>query len=115
MGRPTIVWFTTSYCRPCQIGARVVARLDRELGGKAFNVLVLFVDPGEGAGALRDWRRQFGADGWVVSLDTNLARAVSLQALDTKFLLDPKGVIKNIDLNIADNRYVGLVRSVVGA
>lgn len=109
-GKPSIVWFTTSYCVPCQVGARPVARLDDELGGDAFNVLVLFVDPSEPPAALLDWRSRFARADWMVALDTTLAGTVDLRFLDSKFLLDGTGVIRNIDFNIADERYVELVR-----
>ena len=41
--KPSIIWFTTSWCVPCQIGAKEVAKLDDELGGEAFDVFVVFV------------------------------------------------------------------------
>jgi cytochrome oxidase Cu insertion factor (SCO1/SenC/PrrC family) len=113
VGKPSIVWFTTSYCVPCQVGARVVAGLDDELGGDAFNVLVLFVDPAEPPSALLDWRSRFGRDDWIVALDTAVATQVGLRFLDTKFLLDGNGIIQDIDLQIADQRYVELVRELV--
>lgn len=114
-GKPSIVWFTTTYCVPCQIGARVVSRLDDELGGKAFSVLVVFVDPGETVSDLTSWRAQFGNPDWLVALDTDLAlaEAVELRFLDSKFLLDKNGRIENIDFNIADERYLGLIRQAV--
>lgn len=112
-GKPSIVWFTTSYCEPCKVGARVVAALDDELGGDAFNVLVLFVDPAEPPAALLDWRSEVARDDWIVALDTALATEVDLRFLDTKYLLDEAGVIQDIDVNIADQRYVELVRGEV--
>ena len=116
-GKPSIVWFTTSYCVPCQVGARVVARLDDQLGGKAFNVLVVFVDPQEQSSALRGWRERYANEDWLVALDGDvaLATAVRLAALDTKYLLDPGGVVRNIDYAVAGDDYVRLIRKEVGA
>lgn len=115
-GKPSIIWFTTSYCVPCQIGARVVAGLDDELGGNAFNVLVLFVDPGESSADLVSWRDQFANPDWIVAFDPNLtlAKEVQLRFLDTKILLDENGIITNIDVNIADQGYLALLRQAVG-
>lgn len=112
-GKPAIVWFTTTYCVPCQIGARVVAKLDDELGGGAFDLVVIFVDPKEPPAALRDWRREFARPDWMVALDVELAKRVELRYLDTKYLLDRAGVIRNIDVAIADERYLGIIRQVV--
>lgn len=115
-GKPAIVWFTTSYCVPCQVGARPVAELDEELGGESFNVLVVFVDPSEPDSALTGWRDEFATDDWLVALDADnaLAKAVGLQFLDSKFLLDGGGVITDIDLEVADDEYLDRVRGVVG-
>jgi len=112
-GKPTIIWFTTSYCVPCQVGAKRVAQLEDQLGAKAFNVLVLFVDPKESASDLAGWRQQFARPDWMVAPDTDLASRVSLQYLDTKYLLDKAGVITNFDVNIADDRYLDTVRQAV--
>lgn len=116
-GKPALIWFTTSYCVPCQIGAKPVKQLDDELGGQAFNVLVVFVDPYEPASALTEWRAKFGNADWLVALDADqaLTRAVGLQFLDTKFLLDPTGVVRNVDFRVADDKYVGIIRRVVEA
>ncbi len=112
-GKPVLIWFTTSYCVPCQVGATQVAKLDDELGGGAFQVLVIFVDPQDPPSALRAWRDQFGRNDWLMAFDTNLARTVQLRALDTKYLLDDKGVLQNVDVKIADDGYLRVIRSVV--
>lgn len=112
-GKPTIIWFTASYCVPCQVGAKRVAQLEDQLGAKAFNVLALFVDPKESASDLRGWRQQFARPDWMVALDTDLSRRVNLQDLDTKYLLDKSGVIRNFDVSTADDRYLDVVRQAV--
>lgn len=115
-GKPAIIWFTTSWCVPCQIGAREVAKLDNELGGSSFNVLVIFVDRRETDSHLRDWRKRFANKDWVVAFDnelTNLAAKVNLRFLDSKFLLDKNGVIKNIDFKIANEDYLNTIKKVV--
>lgn len=49
----------------------------------------------------------------MVALDVELAKRVELRYLDTKYLLDRAGVIRNIDIAIADERYLGIIRQVV--
>ena len=115
-GKPAIIWFTTSYCVPCQVGARTISRFDDELGGKRFDVLVVFVDPNESPTALTAWRDRYGSEDWLVTLDEDLALAnrIGLRALDTKFLLDERGIVRNVDYTVADDRYVGVLRKIVG-
>lgn len=114
-GAPAILWFTTSYCVPCQVGAREVAALDDRLGGDAFQVVVLFVDPAEGPAALTGWRERFGRPDWIVALDRDgaFARAVDLRALDTKLLLDARGTLRDVDLYPVDGGYLELLRRTV--
>ncbi|MER3439365.1 MAG: hypothetical protein C4346_18220 [Chloroflexota bacterium] len=90
-----------------------MAKLDDELGGQAFQVLVIFVDPQDPPSALRAWRDQFGRSDWLMAFDTNLARTVQLRALDTKYLLDDKGVLQNVDVKVADDGSLRVIRSVV--
>lgn len=115
-GKPAIVWFTTSWCVPCQIGARDVSKLDNELGGKAFNVLVIFVDLSEKDSDLINWRKSFANEDWMVAFDnelTNLAKKAEIRFLDSKFLLDKNGVIKNIDFKVADQNYLNTIERIV--
>lgn len=112
-GKPSIIWFTTAYCVPCQVGAQKVAQLDDQLGGNAFNVLVLFVDPSEPPSVLRSWRQDFARPDWMVAFDSDLARRVGLRFLDSKFLLDSDGVLQNSDFATVDQRYLSVITGVV--
>lgn len=112
-GKPAIVWFTTSYCVPCQLGAQAVAQLDDQLGGEAFEVLVVFVDPSEPRSALIEWRKRFANEDWLVALDDGLSQQVGLHYLDTKFLLDEGGIIRDVDVVQVDRGYIDLVRAEV--
>jgi len=115
-GKPSIVWFTTSWCVPCQIGAKVVAELDAELGGDAFNVVVIFVDPRENDDDLRRWKAKFAAADWQVAFDDQsdpLATKIGLKYLDSKYLLDANGILLDQDFRIADDAYLEIIRRAV--
>ncbi len=78
-------------------------------------MLVVFVDPTEPISALRSWRSRFGRDDWLLVEDVGLARVVGLRFLDTKFLLDRAGVIRDVDVRIADDAYLERIRELVAA
>jgi len=109
-GKPTIVWFTTTWCTPCQIGAKKVAQLQKELGADKLNVLVVFVDPKELASDLRNWRDQFANPDWKLAFNNGLAEKIGIRYLDSKYLLDSNGVIKNFHTSIVDDQYLDLIR-----
>lgn len=98
-GRPALMWFTTSYCLPCQEGARRLGTILDELGATdQITVVIVFVDPSEPAEALRRWRDDFGRPDWLLAYgDLAMARAYNVQYLDTKVLLDASGVVRAAD------------------
>ncbi|MBI2583517.1 MAG: TlpA family protein disulfide reductase [Candidatus Aenigmarchaeota archaeon] len=99
-GRPLFIFFTTTWCTPCQLGAKNLARYDAETGDNAFNVLIVFVDPGEGEEKFRQWKLSFGRDDWYIAPDNGMAENYAVQYLDTKYVLDKEGIIKWKNLEI---------------
>jgi thiol-disulfide isomerase/thioredoxin len=117
-GKSTIIWFTTGWCVPCQIGAIKVADLDRSLGVTAFNVVVVFLDQDEDARDLLAWREQFANEDWALVLDdteNSLSDALDVKILDSKYLLDANGILTDIDVNIADEAYLEVLKTSVSS
>lgn len=96
-GKPAILWFTASYCVPCQLGAKEVRQLDDDLGGGAFNVVMVFIDQRESEADLRSWQEQFANPDWTIAFgDERLVDDYAIRLLDTQYLLDGQGVIRNV-------------------
>ena len=110
-GKPTIIWFTTTWCTPCQIGAKKVAELNKELGN-SLNVLVFFVDPRESENDLRKWRDFYASPDWKLAFNNGLAEKIGVKFLDSKYLLDKDGVILDFNTQIADDQYLNLLGSI---
>lgn len=110
-GGDTILWFTTTYCVPCQIGAVKYQRLAKELGAKAPTMLFVFLDPQESNTALREFRSKFGLPEWGMAMDTDkLAQRAGVQVLDTKIFVNEKGIVRDVNTPPVNDAYLGNVR-----
>jgi thiol-disulfide isomerase/thioredoxin len=98
-GRPVLIFFTTTWCTPCQIGAQNLARLDDETGGNTFNVLIVFVDPREIDQQYIDWKDRYGRSDWYVAESEQMPQEYKVRYLDTKYVFDSNGIIKWVDVN----------------
>lgn len=96
-GKPLIVWFTASYCVPCQIGAKEVTRLDNDMGGETFDVVMVFIDPRETEENLRSWKDNFANKDWSIAFgNEKIIADYKIRFLDTQYLLNKDGVIQNV-------------------
>lgn len=97
-GKPLFVFFTTTWCTPCQIGAQNLAKYDAEKGDDAFNVLIVFVDDKETDKQFVEWKQKFGRDDWYVAKGIEMAKTYDVQVLDTKFVFDKNGIVQWKDI-----------------
>jgi thiol-disulfide isomerase/thioredoxin len=116
-GKPAIVWFTTSYCVPCQEGAKSLQRVLAKIGAEDnVAVVVVFVDPGEPPDALAWWKSRFGRPDWTAAFAAgSMIREYRVQYLDSKYLLDRDGVIRTTDfLPLQEEPWTRDLRAVIG-
>jgi len=97
-GKPLFIFFTTTWCTPCQLGAQNLAKFDTETGEDAFNVLIVFVDDDESDPQFIEWRKDFGKDDWYVAKGIEMAQTYQVKYLDTKYVFDKDGVIRWVDV-----------------
>lgn len=98
-GKPLFIFFTATYCTPCQIGAQNLARYDVEKGDNSFNVLIVFVDDKETDEQFVSWKQKFGRDDWYVAKGIEMAKQYDVQVLDTKFVFDKSGIVQWKDIS----------------
>lgn len=100
-GKPGLLFFTATWCLPCVQGLQRLQRFEQELQGpERFRVLVVFVDPRETDDDLRAYRRRWGfPERWRYALDRGrMVLRYRVRFLDTKFVIDPQGVIRWTDV-----------------
>lgn len=97
-GRPGLVFFTATWCIPCVEGLRELVHFQQETGTH-LGVLLVFVDPSEAEADLRAFQQRYGfPKDWYYALDSQgLFLQYRVRTLDSKFLLDPQGVIRYAD------------------
>jgi cytochrome oxidase Cu insertion factor (SCO1/SenC/PrrC family) len=98
--KPGLLFFTTTYCLPCVKGLRELVRFQGDVGADRFTVLVVFIDPSEPSAALRAYQQDYGFPrSWYYAFDTDdMGAKYRIRALDTKFVLDRRGVIRFTDV-----------------
>lgn len=100
-GRPGLIFFTATWCFPCIEGLRQLQLFLQELGTPdPVRVLIVFVDPREGEADVRRYRDRYGFPrSWFYAPDTDrMVWKYKVRYLDTKFVLDPQGVIRWTDV-----------------
>lgn len=115
-GKTSLIWFTDSACAPCQSGAVKVREVDDAYGGGAFEVVAVFVNPSEPESSLRSWRDTYARPDWRTAYDADgvLSGKIGLKHLDTKYLLDERGAVVDVDSAPVDAAYIERLEKELG-
>jgi thiol-disulfide isomerase/thioredoxin len=109
-GRVVLVNFWATWCEPCREELASIHKLQQQLAGRAFTVVL--VNYGESRARVAEFAKREGI-GFPVLLDPNrdAPRAWRVRVLPTSFLVDPEGqvrysVVGEIDWATADSEKV---------
>ncbi len=113
-GKVVLVDFWASWCAPCRILAPVLSGWQARYGAQGLSIVGITTDPGETAAAARD---QFGIR-YPVASDPRgeTSKAYSVSALPTLFIIDKRGVIRDLSVGYdpgQDTRVEGIVKSLL--
>ena len=78
-----------------------VKKLDDDLGGQAFNIVMIFIDPRETDEDLLLWKRNFAnADWFMAHGNEQIIRDYTIRSLDTQYLLDKDGLVREVNYGL---------------
>lgn len=94
-GKTVLVNFWATWCPPCVKELPSLERLNAEIGGPAFEVVLISIDRG-GARVYEPFLEKLGIAGLSSAADTKaeLMRAFKAPGLPTTFLIGPEGTIR---------------------
>jgi len=91
---------------PCQLGAEEVKKVDDDLGGNTFNVVMIFIDPRETDQDLLFWKKNFANEDWYMAHgNEDLIRAYNIRSLDTQYLVDSEGHVREVNYGLVGYAY----------
>jgi thiol-disulfide isomerase/thioredoxin len=92
-GRVVLVNFWATWCEPCREELASIHKLQQQLAGRAFTVVL--VNYGESRARVAEFAKREGI-GFPVLLDPNrdAPRAWRVRVLPTSFLVDPEGQVR---------------------
>lgn len=118
LGKPTVMFFTASYCEPCIPQMHTLARVQEEVGADKLGVLVLDVDPTEGIEGLRRLKlRTGGSHPFALDAGNRVTLLFGVRALDTKMFVGKDGVlVERVDgIPQSEGQLREMVAKLVGA
>ncbi len=94
-GKPTVLFFTASWCLPCFPQLQALARIQNQVGPDKLGVIVLDVDPSEGVPELRRLKASAGGPAYPFALDagSRVTLLYGVHATDTKIFVSRAGAL----------------------